>query len=114
MVAPVSQQPRPPQPARQAPRQRILEVHDRAGWVVGAYRIGRDWPAKYAAPDLNAQGNDVTIDQITLAEEGLGVDSASSAQEQAPDATAAAQDPSGQDSPGQDSSGNSGSTGHKP
>jgi hypothetical protein len=109
MVAPVSQQPLPPQPARPAPRQRILEVHDRAGWVVGAYRIGRDFPLRVDAPDLNApdlnaEGNDVTIDKITLAEEGLGVDSGTTRQPQEPDATDAAHH----------SSGGSGSTGHKP
>jgi phage tail-like protein len=55
-------------------------VQRRNGSIVGLDRTGNEkirwnffnaWPAKYDAPDFNAEGSDVAIEMMELAHEGL-------------------------------------------
>jgi phage tail-like protein len=46
-------------------------VLDRAGQEVARWDIYRAWPTKYQGPDFNAEGNDVAIELLELAHEGL-------------------------------------------
>lgn len=55
-------------------------VQRRNGSIVGLDRRGNEvmrwnffnaWPSKYDAPDFNAEGNDVAIETLELAHEGL-------------------------------------------
>lgn len=45
--------------------------YDRQGVEVARYNFYRAWPTKYTAPTYNAQGNDVAIETLELAHEGL-------------------------------------------
>ena len=44
---------------------------DRKGDEVARWNFLRAWPTKYHAPDMNAEGNDVAIETLELAHEGL-------------------------------------------
>lgn len=44
---------------------------DRAGAEVARWNFERAWPTKYDGPDLNAEGNDVSIETLELAHEGI-------------------------------------------
>lgn len=44
---------------------------DRAGEEVARWNFLRAWPTKYDGPDLNAEGNDVAIEMLELAHEGI-------------------------------------------
>jgi len=44
---------------------------DRRGQEVARWNFFNAWPAKYDAPDFNAEGNDVAIETMELAHEGL-------------------------------------------
>ena len=44
---------------------------NRKGDEVARWNFFRAWPSKYDAPDLNAEGNDVAIETLELAHEGL-------------------------------------------
>lgn len=44
---------------------------DRAGNEKVRWNFFRAWPTKYDGPDLNAEGNDVAIEMIELAHEGV-------------------------------------------
>jgi phage tail-like protein len=44
---------------------------DRAGEEAVRWNFERAWPAKYTGPDLNAEGNDVAIETLELAHEGI-------------------------------------------
>jgi phage tail-like protein len=44
---------------------------DRAGEEVARWNFLRAWPTKYDGPDLNAEGNDVAIEMLELAHEGV-------------------------------------------
>lgn len=44
---------------------------DRAGQEVARWNFFRAWPTKYDGPDLNAEGNDVAIETLELAHEGV-------------------------------------------
>ena len=46
-------------------------VLDRAGREVARWDFHRAWPTKYQGPEFNAEGNDVAIELIELAHEGL-------------------------------------------
>ena len=49
----------------------IVELYNEAGQVVLAYKIYRCWPSAFTAlPDLDASGNAVAIQSITLENEG--------------------------------------------
>jgi phage tail-like protein len=41
---------------------------------VRRWRFSEGWPAKFDGPDLNAKGNDVAIETLELAHEGLTID----------------------------------------
>jgi phage tail-like protein len=41
---------------------------------VKRWRFSEGWPAKFEGPDLNAKGNDVAIETIEIAHEGLTID----------------------------------------
>ena len=44
---------------------------DRQRQEVARWNFVRAWPMKYDGPDLNAEGNDVSIEMIELAHEGV-------------------------------------------
>jgi phage tail-like protein len=44
---------------------------DRAGGEVARWNFYRAWPTKYDGPDFNAEGNDVAIETLELAHEGV-------------------------------------------
>jgi phage tail-like protein len=44
---------------------------DRRGQEVARWNFFNAWPAKYDAPDFNAEGNDVAIETMELAHEGV-------------------------------------------
>jgi phage tail-like protein len=46
-------------------------VLNRAGGVVARWDFYRAWPTKYQGPEFNAEGNDVAIELLELAHEGL-------------------------------------------
>ena len=49
----------------------IIELYNEAGQIVLAYKVYRAWPSAYTAlPDLDASGNAVAIQSITLENEG--------------------------------------------
>ena len=45
--------------------------YDRQGNEVARYNFYRAWPTKYTAPTYAAQGNDVAIETLELAHEGV-------------------------------------------
>lgn len=44
---------------------------DRAGQEVARWNFVRAWPAKWVGPSLTAEGNDVAIETLELAHEGI-------------------------------------------
>ncbi|MEO8338184.1 MAG: phage tail protein [Nitrospirota bacterium] len=44
---------------------------DRAGQEVARWNFIRAWPSKWDGPDLSAEGNDVAIETLELAHEGV-------------------------------------------
>jgi phage tail-like protein len=44
---------------------------DRGGTEVARWNFFRAWPAKWTGPSLTAEGNDVAIEQLDLAHEGV-------------------------------------------
>ncbi len=44
---------------------------DRKGEEVARWNFVRAWPTKWDGPDLNAEGNDVAIEMLELAHEGV-------------------------------------------
>jgi len=44
---------------------------DEAGTDVATWQIIEAWPTKYTAPNFNAKGNEVAIESLELAHEGL-------------------------------------------
>jgi phage tail-like protein len=44
---------------------------NRAGAEVARWNFVRAWPTKYDGPDFNAEGNDVAIETLELAHEGV-------------------------------------------
>jgi phage tail-like protein len=48
-----------------------IVLMDRAGEEVARWDFVRGWPTKYDGPTLNAEGNDVAIETLELAHEGL-------------------------------------------
>jgi uncharacterized protein len=60
------------QSAGPAPRKDVrIELHDNERQIMVAWVLRGALPVKLEAPDLNAAGNDVAIEQLTLAYEGL-------------------------------------------
>ena len=55
----------------------IIELYNEAGQLVIAYKVYRCWVSKFQAlPDLDANGNCVAIESITLENEGWERDTA--------------------------------------
>jgi phage tail-like protein len=48
-----------------------IVAYDRAGHAVARWEFVNAWPCKYDAPDFKAEGNDVAIESIELAHEGV-------------------------------------------
>lgn len=48
-----------------------IEMLDMAGTTVASWNFTRGWPAKISGPALTAQSDDVSIEEITIAHEGL-------------------------------------------
>jgi phage tail-like protein len=44
---------------------------DRGGKEIARWNFVRAWPAKWTGPSLSAEGNDVAIEQLDLAHEGI-------------------------------------------
>jgi phage tail-like protein len=60
------------QGAGPAPRKDVrIELHDNERRITAAWVLKGALPIKFEAPDLNAASNDVAIEQLTLAYEGL-------------------------------------------
>jgi phage tail-like protein len=60
------------QSAGPAPRKDVrIELHDNERRITAAWVLKGALPIKFEAPDLNAASNDVAIEQLTLAYEGL-------------------------------------------
>jgi phage tail-like protein len=63
------------QGAGDAPRKDVrIELHDGERRLTVAWVLKGALPVKIEAPDLNADSNDVAIEQLTLAYEGLEFD----------------------------------------
>jgi phage tail-like protein len=55
-----------------APRKDVrIEMHDTARRITFAWVLKRALPIKFEAPDLNAAANDVAVEELTLAYDGL-------------------------------------------
>lgn len=55
-----------------APRKDVrIEMHDNARRITFAWVLKRALPIKFEAPDLNAAANDVAVEELTLAYDGL-------------------------------------------
>jgi phage tail-like protein len=48
-----------------------IHVFNEAGEAAARFVVSEAWPMKYDPPDLNAKGNDVTIELLELANEGV-------------------------------------------
>ena len=61
--------------ARDGQRRDItVELYDETGRRAIVWRLTRGWISKYQGPDLDATGNDVAIEELTLEHEGLEPD----------------------------------------
>lgn len=49
----------------------VIRMQNERGDDSAAFEITRAWPAKYDPSDLNATGNEVAIDSLELANEGI-------------------------------------------
>lgn len=49
----------------------VIRIQDEAGADKAAYEITRAWPTKYNPTDLNGKGNEVAIESLELANEGI-------------------------------------------
>jgi len=49
----------------------VIRVQDDSGADKAAYEITRAWPTKYNPTDLNGKGNEVAIESLELANEGI-------------------------------------------
>lgn len=49
----------------------VIRVQDESGADKAAYEITRAWPTKYNPTDLNGKGNEVAIESLELANEGI-------------------------------------------
>jgi phage tail-like protein len=54
-----------------ARRNVIIVVLDEAGQDVARFQVSNAWPTKYDPGDLNAKGNEVFIESLELANEGI-------------------------------------------
>jgi phage tail-like protein len=49
----------------------VIRIQNEAGEDKAAYEVTRAWPTKYNPTDLNGKGNEVAIDSLELANEGI-------------------------------------------
>jgi len=49
----------------------VIRVQNEAGEDKAAFEVTRAWPCKYDPSDLNGKGNEVAIDSLELANEGI-------------------------------------------
>jgi len=52
-------------------RRVVITVQDESGQDRARFIVNEAWPARYAASALNAQGQDVMIELLELANEGI-------------------------------------------
>ena len=52
-------------------RQVVIVVQDESGADQGRFIVSAAWPVKYVVSDLNAKGNEVLIELLELANEGI-------------------------------------------
>jgi phage tail-like protein len=58
-------------PLAAARRTVVIRIQNEAGEDRAAYEITRAWPTKYNPTDLNGKGNEVAIESLELANEGI-------------------------------------------
>jgi phage tail-like protein len=58
-------------PLAAARRTVVIRIQDDSGEDKAAYEITRAWPTKYNPTDLNGEGNEVAIESLELANEGI-------------------------------------------
>lgn len=58
-------------PLASARRTVVIRVQNEAGEDKAAWEVTRAWPTKYNPTDLNGKGNEVAIDSLELANEGI-------------------------------------------
>lgn len=58
-------------PLTAARRTVVIRIQDEAGQDKAAYEVTRAWPTKYNPTDLNGKGNEVAIESLELANEGI-------------------------------------------
>lgn len=58
-------------PLDDARRTVVIRVQNEAGEDKAAFEIVKAWPCKYDPSDLNATGNEATIDMLELCNEGI-------------------------------------------
>ena len=58
-------------PLAAARRTVVIRVQNEAGEDKAAFEITRAWPTKYNPTDLNGKGNEVAIEALELANEGI-------------------------------------------
>lgn len=49
----------------------VIRIQDDSGADKAAYEVTRAWPTKYNPTDLNGKGNEVAIESLELANEGV-------------------------------------------
>jgi phage tail-like protein len=49
----------------------VIRIQDDSGADKAAYEVTRAWPTKYNPTDLNGKGNEVAIESLELANEGI-------------------------------------------
>lgn len=49
----------------------VIRIQNEAGDDAAAFEVTRAWPTKYDPSDLNGTGNEVAIDSLELANEGI-------------------------------------------
>jgi phage tail-like protein len=58
-------------PLSAARRTVVIRIQNEAGEDKAAYEVTRAWPTKYNPTDLNGKGNEVAIESLELANEGI-------------------------------------------
>ena len=49
----------------------VIRIQSEAGEDKAAFEVLKAWPCKYKPSDLNAKGNEVSIDTVELCNEGI-------------------------------------------
>lgn len=58
-------------PLDDARRTVVIRIQNEAGEDKAAFEVTKAWPCKYDPTDLNAKGNEVSIDTLELCNEGI-------------------------------------------